>query len=448
MSQTTFNTRIINKHDTLANWNTSSCILKDGEIALAYIPTTDTGNSNVTKPTYLIKVGDGTHTFSELNWVNAPAADVYAWAKLENPTIAQLPTNLKTAITDLQTKVGDTNVSSAISAAIGALDVTDTAVANQFVTAVSETDGSITVTRRALSADDIPALAISKITGLQTALDAKVDESDFTTFQTTNSAAISAAQSAADDAQSAVDTLEAKVGTVPSDKTIVGMISEAQTAATYDDSDVVTLVGNDVDSSTGKANLSVREIAADEAATAVAGVVNNAPAAFDTLKEIADWISTAGNNGATAADMVTAINALEAIVAGIGGSGQSATVVAYVTSAINALNIGNYALAADLTTLAGRVSDLEGDTHTHSNKSLLDTYTQTETDLADAVSKKHNHSNKSVLDGITAEKVAAWDAAPDASNLADIATSGNIDDLVQTASTYVIFDCGTSSVNI
>ena len=43
--------------------------------------------------------------------------------------------------------------------------------------------------------------------------------------------------------------------------------------------------------------------------------------------------------------------------------------------------------------------------HTHSNKSLLDTYAQTEVNLADAVSKKHTHSNKTVLDGITAAKL-------------------------------------------
>ena len=36
--------------------------------------------------------------------------------------------------------------------------------------------------------------------------------------------------------------------------------------------------------------------------------------------------------------------------------------------------------------------------HDHSNKALLDTYTQTEANLADAVSKKHSHSNKTLLD--------------------------------------------------
>lgn len=65
------------------------------------------------------------------------------------------------------------SVSTQITTAIEKLDVTDTAVANQFVTEVSETDGKIAVKRAALTAAAIPELAISKITGLQTALDGK-----------------------------------------------------------------------------------------------------------------------------------------------------------------------------------------------------------------------------------------------------------------------------------
>lgn len=53
------------------------------------------------------------------------------------------------------------------------LDVTDTEVAKQVVSAVSQTDGKITVTRRALVAADIPELAQSKISGLETALEGK-----------------------------------------------------------------------------------------------------------------------------------------------------------------------------------------------------------------------------------------------------------------------------------
>lgn len=49
--------------------------------------------------------------------------------------------------------------------------------------------------------------------------------------------------------------------------------------------------------------------------------------------------------------------------------------------------------------------------HKHANKDLLDTYTQLNSDLADAVSKKHNHANAEVLEGITSAKVTSWDNA-------------------------------------
>ena len=58
-------------------------------------------------------------------------------------------------------------------------------------------------------------------------------------------------------------------------------------------------------------------------------------------------------------------------------------------------------------------SQIKGDAtihHTHTNKELLDTYTQTEADLANAVAKVHEHGNKSVLDSITSAKVEAWDS--------------------------------------
>ena len=158
---------------------------------------------------------------------------------------------------------------------------------------------------------------------------------------------------------------------------------------------ITTLVGAD----TGKSG---RAIANEELAAQLIPE--------DTLAEIAAWIQSHPDD---ASAMNAAIAALQAILDGIGDteSGEKATVVAYVTDAIAALNIGDYAKASALTALAGRVTALEGATHTHANKALLDTYTQTETDLADAVAKKHEHTNKTVLDGITSEKVAKWDAA-------------------------------------
>lgn len=80
-----------------------------------------------------------------------------------------------------------TAVTSEISTKIGTLDKADAAVAGQVVSAVSETDGIITVSRRALAADDIPTLATSKISGLDTALNGKVP-----TTRTVNSKPLSA----------------------------------------------------------------------------------------------------------------------------------------------------------------------------------------------------------------------------------------------------------------
>ena len=100
---------------------------------------------------------------------------------------------------------------------VDALDVTDTAVAKKLVSAVEQTDGKIKVTRRELVVDDIPELGISKISGLQAAIDAKQDELTFnTTYDaSTNKAAtmsdIGTAKNAlvgtADDA-STVDTIK------------------------------------------------------------------------------------------------------------------------------------------------------------------------------------------------------------------------------------------------
>ena len=52
--------------------------------------------------------------------------------------------------------------------------------------------------------------------------------------------------------------------------------------------------------------------------------------------------------------------------------------------------------------------------HTHGNKELLDSYTQTEAELSNAVAKVHEHGNKDILDGITSAKVTSWDGKEDA----------------------------------
>nr|DAP31440.1 MAG TPA: hyaluronidase [Caudoviricetes sp.] len=178
MPDKVLNTRIALRYDTYENWMSSTVILKKGEVAIATIPTGDTSGSSQHLPAVLMKVGDGDHTFKDLKWTQAVAADVPTWAKQANkPTYAateitgladyisgeiqdtdtqynlvkgandyewklmsrakgeETYTNLvatltipdKTAdITALQTLVGDTKVSTQIANAIAALKLDET----------------------------------------------------------------------------------------------------------------------------------------------------------------------------------------------------------------------------------------------------------------------------------------------------------------------------------
>lgn len=145
------------------------------------------------------------------------------------------------------------------------------------------------------------------------------------------------AQSAAEAAQTDVDALEAVVG---ADDT-AGLRKRIK--------DNETAIG--VLNGTGEGSVS------KTVSDAVSALVDDAPETFDTFKEIAAWINEHGDD---AKAMTTAINALEAILVGFGtGEGETATVKKYVDDAIAALKIGDYAKAADLTALAGRVSALE-----------------------------------------------------------------------------------------
>lgn len=80
-------------------------------------------------------------------------------------------------VIDLSNYYTKTETDSQITTKINSLDKADSAVANQFVTVVSQTDGIISVTRAAITEAAIPTLSQSKISGLETALSAKIDAS-------------------------------------------------------------------------------------------------------------------------------------------------------------------------------------------------------------------------------------------------------------------------------
>ena len=191
-------------------------------------------------------------------------------------------------------------------------------------------------------------------------------------------ALIEAAQKQADkgvaDAKTANDKAVAAQTDIDALETVIGADDTAglRKRIKANETNIATLVGDD-------ASKSAREIASEEVVKVVAG----APEAYDTLKEISDWISS---HGTDATSMNSAIKALQAILVGFGaGEGETATVKAYVDGAIAALKIGDYAKAADLTALAGRVSTVE----------------------------------KLPAAGITAEDIAKWNAKQDAGNFVD-----------------------------
>lgn len=158
--------------------------------------------------------------------------------------------------------------------------------------------------------------------------------------------AIKDAKSAGTIAQAAVTALDAKVGAVTEGKTVVQMISEAQSAATYDDATVKADIKKNADAIgvlNGSGTGSVKKTVDDAINKFATDVTNDN--VVNSYKELIDWVAAHGSEAATMADAITA---LQAIVDGIGDEGEKATVIAYVNDAIAALNIGDYAKSTDV----------------------------------------------------------------------------------------------------
>lgn len=524
MAEKILNTLIKLRYDSHENWLSNDPVLKAGEVAISTVAVKQEGTVNFV-PSCLMKVGDDTHKYSELGFTYAKAADVLAACKSEdalkafvNGVIADAGIATDEALNALTTRVSSTesaittlngtgagSVAKSISDAIAALNLANTYDAKGAAADVqSDLDAYKTtnntavgnkvdkvagkslisdseITRLAAMSDGANKVeastvngnikidgtetkvythpdkhAISDVTGLQAALDdAKKAGTDAASAAATEKTRAEAAEAGLG---TRIDGVEESIGTVATGKTVVEMIADAQTAATYDDSALVgrvstvegkvtTLVGTD-------ASKSARAIAAEEVAKIVAG----ADASYDTLKEIADWISS---HGSDASAMNTAILALQSIVDGIGGTGEKATVVEYVTDAIAALKIGDYAKAADLTALGARVQTLEGVSHSHANKTVLDGINATKITAWDAAEKNAKAyadslaSNydaagaaaavKQELDTYKTSNEAAVAKKANDADLAAIAKSGNVNDLIQTAGDVLVFDCGDST---
>ena len=228
--------------------------------------------------------------------------------------------------------------------------------------------------------------------------------------------AVADAKKAGTDAQTAVNTLSDKVGAIPANKTIVQMITDAQNAATYNDSAVKASIKtntdaiaklNGIDTVEGSVAKTVKDAVATEQAraeskeqanaTAIAGVKDKVDAflaaadvgdaAVDTLKEIQTYITT---HGAAADQMVKDIAANKKAVEDEAtraktAEGTNATAISdEATRAKAAEKVNANAIAAETT---------RAETAEKAN--------------ADAIAEL----KKADYAGITSEKIAKWDAA-------------------------------------
>lgn len=296
---------------------------------------------------------------------------------------------------------------------------------------------------------------------------AEVEAKDYATkteaqgYANAKDTAIAEAKKAGTDAQAAVDTLSEKVGTVTEGKTVVKMIEEAQAAATYDDKPLKGRVKAIEDDYLKAADKTALQSAIDTEKGRMDAFMASAEigdAAIDTLKELQDYIASdktaattlttkvgalettvgkaaEGENPATGLVKSVADNAAAITTERARAEGVEATLTEadttnlkaakdYADEKITGLGIGDYAKKADLDSHTGdtvahitadertKWNAAEGKAHEHANKDLLDTYTQTEENLADAVSKKHSHSFvEAELNKIKDGDVANWNAA-------------------------------------
>lgn len=329
----------------------------------------------------------------------------------------------KTAKAYADSLVGDTSaIGKKVAALEGKVDVNSvsgaiaTAKSEAITTAGTNADTKVATAKTAILGEghtgtvkEAYELAASKATMAQV-------EAKGYAVKTEVDIAVADAKKAGTDAQTAVNTLSDKVGTIPVDKTIIQMIADAQNAATYNDSAVKASIKtntdaiaklNGADTVEGSVAKTVKDAVAAEQtraegkeqanATAIAGVKSRVDAflaaaevgdaAVDTLKEIQTYITTHGSAAdQMVKDIATNKKAVEdEATRAKTAEGTNATAISdEATRAKTAEKANADAIAAEIT---------RAETAEKAN--------------ADAIAKL----KKADYAGITSEKIAKWDTA-------------------------------------
>ena len=311
MANKTFNTRLKLKYDTYTNWNTKNPVLLAGELAICVVPADS--NQATNEPTVLMKCGDGTSKFNELGWVSGLSADVYGWAKA-----ATKPTYSATEITGLEAYIGekiqDTDTQYKLEAdaedghkfylyskakgdeTFGTTPVSTITIPETVYTLATGTaNGTVKFNGEDVAVKGLGSAAYTESTAYDANGAAQAAEDNAKAYADGKDSAIAAAKKAGTDAQAAVNTLSGKVGTVPENKTVVEMISDAQAAATYNDADVKAGIKANADAITKLNGTSAVEGSVDKK---VADAINEFATkvsddqTVNTFKELIDYAAS------------------------------------------------------------------------------------------------------------------------------------------------------------
>ena len=505
MANTTLNTRIQLKYDTYVNWTTNNPVLLAGEIAVTTVQSAQAPISQV--PAILFKVGDGTNNFNALNWASAIAADVYPWAKASvKPTyqaseIEGLEDYISGQIEDTDTQYqiiasGTNGIQLQSRPKTGGTwsDVGDPIVIT-YTLETGSTNGTVSFNGQDVAVKGLGSAAYTESSaydaagaaaGVQTAITgASSDASSAITIYGTRAYAAEQATAAQTAATTAAKTYtdgqitQAKTDLIgtgdATSTTIKGAVAESKT---YADTQIAAKIGS-VYKPAG--SIAFADLPKTPSATTLGNVYNvtdafeadtrfvtgeqgtSYPAGsnvavvqieeayyFDVLAgtvDLSDYSTTTQMNSAIS----TAVNGAKTELIG-SGSATSTTIKGAVAEA------NTYAAGLN-TAMDGRVEALETNVGGTPVATQIQTAIQA-LDKADSAVANQFVTAVSETDGVIAVTRAqpqiadvqnlqtTLDNKVDTSSLADIATTGNVNDLIQTPGDWIVFNCGSSTVNI
>ena len=265
-----------------------------------------------------------------------------------------------------------------------------------------------------------------------------------------------------------VKTEDGKVSWVKPDTTTVeGLSTAIESLKTTVGDDTKGLVKQVNDNKAAIARLNGTSSEEGSVAYQIAQVVAGADESYDTLKEIADWISSHATDAATMNSQIsTNKNDITALKGLVGETAVATQISTAIDAALKSGENDKYALASDLTTANGKITALEekvGEkavatqiteaidgalkvdgtdkyalaSHEHEianvkglqtlldNKAAAADVTALQNDVTALEGKAHEHENKTVLDAIAQNDVDKWNAAQ--ANVIEKITVGGVE---------------------